>query len=60
MTTSKVRDRKQMLNIQVDFSRGYTRMGSSEYDNFNNENGVFLKLYCPNLSGNEVAVFTYN
>lgn len=49
-----------MLNIQVDFSRGYTRMGSSEYDNFNNENGVFLKLYCPNLSGNEVAVFTYN
>lgn len=27
---------------------------------FNNENGVFLKLYCPNLSGNEVALFTYN
>ena len=28
--------------MQVDFSRAYTRVGSPEYDNFNNENGVFL------------------
>lgn len=48
MTTIKVRDRKQMLNMQVDFSRAYTRMESPEYDEFNNENGDFLKLYCPN------------